>query len=381
MEYISTSDSNTLVEVYFQDDGKGMSESELDSLFQDFEQVLDDEENQATGLYEGDPKPPPISLGLGLAMTARFVRLNCGQISIASEPGKGTKVSVKIPFRKARPRPDSSKDVETPGENSLPTPPLLTPDSAPGSVPGILGSTAPGILERSQSLDTILPIRQYNSSLARENSQFTPGPESLASVAQPVSMTTGPTFDPSTGRYPFPTISANHPRVNVLVAEDNPLNSRLLETRLTRRGHDVRVTVDGHSGAEVFKATPKAFDIILMDSQMPFVDGNASTRLIRAHESSYLATHKTPLPTSPNCASYGRIPIIAVSASLSEQSCSEYVESGFDGWILKPIDFTRLQMIIAAVMDEEIRKELLYGRTQWGLGGWFRLRSRDAAVC
>jgi CheY-like chemotaxis protein len=114
---------------------------------------------------------------------------------------------------------------------------------------------------------------------------------------------------------------------------------------------------------------------------MPLVDGNASTRLIRAHEASYLKINNLPLPTSANCSSYGRIPIIAVSASLSEQSCNEYVESGFDGWILKPIDFTRLEMIIAAVMDEEIRKELLYGRTQWGLGGWFRLRAGDAAVC
>ncbi|KUJ23052.1 uncharacterized protein LY89DRAFT_165704 [Mollisia scopiformis] len=375
LEYHSSSDSNTMVEMFFKDDGKGMSEQELDSLFQDFEQVLDDEENQATGLYEGGRAPIPISLGLGLAMTARFVRLNCGQIAISSEPGKGTKVSVKIPFRKAI--QDPNKDVEPPGGKSLPTPPMLTPDSAPGAV-GLPSHTTPGILERAQSLDTILPLRQQYNSALRE---LTPGPESLVSVAHAVSLTTAPTFDPNTGRYPFPTVSTNYQRVNVLVAEDNPLNSRLLETRLTRRGHDVRVTVDGRSCAEVFKGSPDAFDVILMDLQMPLVDGNASTRLIRAHESDHLSKTGTPLPTSPNCASYGRIPIIAVSASLSEQSCGEYVDTGFDGWILKPIDFTRLEMIIAAVMDEGIRKELLYGRTQWGLGGWFRLRAGDAAVC
>ena len=78
-----------------------MSESELDTLFQEFEQVLDDEENQATGLFEEREKrgpSEPVSLGLGLAMTARFVRLNCGQITISSELDKGTQVSIKIPF-------------------------------------------------------------------------------------------------------------------------------------------------------------------------------------------------------------------------------------------------------------------------------------------
>jgi hypothetical protein len=57
-----------------------MSETELDTLFQEFEQVLDDEENQATGLFKEREKGglEPVSLGLGLAMTARFVKLNCG---------------------------------------------------------------------------------------------------------------------------------------------------------------------------------------------------------------------------------------------------------------------------------------------------------------
>merc|ERR1711964_241760 len=92
------------------------------------------------------------------------------------------------------------------------------------------------------------------------------------------------------------------------------------------------VTVDGQACADAFKKTPAAFDVILMDIQMPLVDGNASTRLIRTYE-------KEESPTfSEQAKPHGRIPIIAVSASLSESSCTEYMESGFDGWILKPID-------------------------------------------
>lgn len=59
-------------------------------------------------------------------------------------------------------------------------------------------------------------------------------------------------------------------RVSVLIAEDNPLNSRLLNTRLTKRGHDVKVTVDGQACFETFKEDPEAFDVILMDIQVHF---------------------------------------------------------------------------------------------------------------
>lgn len=367
LQHISTTESNTLVEMYFQDDGQGMSESELDSLFQEFEQVLDDEENQATGLYEEGNARELVALGLGLAMTARFVRLNCGQISIASERNQGTRVSVKIPFRKARAEV-TKNPAGTDSETSLPTPPLLTPDSN-----FAMQMPTPGVLERAHSLDTILPIRSSLGQSIRDYA-LTPGPESLASVAQAVAMTTAPTFNPSTGRFPFPSIGPSYSRVHILIAEDNPLNSRLLDTRLTRRGHEVKVTVDGLACAEAFKANPDAYDVILMDLQMPLADGKASTKLIRAHE-----TESNP-PISPQVKSYGRIPIIAVSASLSEQSCAEYVESGFDGWILKPIDFTRLEAILAAIQDENIRRNLIYPTSRWEEGGWFKFKS-DGSKC
>jgi CheY-like chemotaxis protein len=108
---------------------------------------------------------------------------------------------------------------------------------------------------------------------------------------------------------------------------------------------------------------------------MPLVDGKASTRLIRAYEKE----HSPPI--SPQVESYGRIPIIAVSASLSEQSCADYVTSGFDGWILKPIDFTRLEAILASIQDEDTRKKLLYPKSKWEEGGWFKFKTDGRACC
>jgi hypothetical protein len=55
---------------------------------------------------------------------------------------------------------------------------------------------------------------------------------------------------------------------------------------------------------------------------------------------------------------------------------NEYIESGFDGWILKPIDFQRLQELITGIQDEGVRKSLLYGRSPWNRGGYFKLNDK-----
>lgn len=73
--------------------------------------------------------------------------------------------------------------------------------------------------------------------------------------------------------YPFPYMgfaagSQAPAKLNVLVAEDNPLNSRLLKTRLMREGHDATVVVNGQVCVDVLKASPQAFDVILMDIQV-----------------------------------------------------------------------------------------------------------------
>jgi CheY-like chemotaxis protein len=69
----------------------------------------------------------------------------------------------------------------------------------------------------------------------------------------------------------------------------------------------------------------------------------------------------------------GRIPIIAVSASLLEKSKNTYVDVGFDAWILKPISFARLGELMDAIVDRNIREGCLYQPGEWEKGGWFHL--------
>lgn len=70
---------------------------------------------------------------------------------------------------------------------------------------------------------------------------------------------------------------------------------------------------------------------------------------------------------------HDRIPIIAVSASLTEDKLPEYRRDGFDGWILKPIDMKRLGVLLSGIWDNERRNECSYTEniSEWERGGWF----------
>jgi CheY-like chemotaxis protein len=105
---------------------------------------------------------------------------------------------------------------------------------------------------------------------------------------------------------------------------------------------------------------------------MPIVDGLTSAKMIRSFEKSH-PTHML----SKRAARNGRIPIIAVSASLIEKERQVYIDGGFDGWILKPISFDRLKHIMLGIVDASARKENLYKSGGWERGGWFQQAQRD----
>lgn len=74
---------------------------------------------------------------------------------------------------------------------------------------------------------------------------------------------------------------------------------------------------------------------------------------------------------SPRAALNGRVPIFAVSASLVERERQTYINAGFDGWILKPIDFKRLNVLLLGIVENDTRKSCLYYPGGWEKGGWF----------
>ncbi len=80
------------------------------------------------------------------------------------------------------------------------------------------------------------------------------------------------------------------------------------------------------------------------------------------------------LGLSPLASRQGRIPIFALSASLLESQKDTYVDAGFDGWILKPVDYARLATLLSGMRDDSIRDGNLYKPGEWERGGWFNKR-------
>lgn len=107
---------------------------------------------------------------------------------------------------------------------------------------------------------------------------------------------------------------------------------------------------------------------------MPIVDGLTATKMIRSFEKSHSGTH-----LSRRAKGNGRVPIFAVSASLVERERPSYINAGFDGWILKPIDFKRLNTLLSGIVEADARNACLYRQGEWENGGWFQ-RSQPSVL-
>ncbi len=119
---------------------------------------------------------------------------------------------------------------------------------------------------------------------------------------------------------------------NILLAEDLPMNQELACAILEQAGHRVDIANDGGEAVVAVKA--KDYDLVLMDIQMPKVDGLAATRRIRALKGSR-----------------GRIPIIAMTANVLPEQVAEFRRAGMDGHVAKPINQPALHAAIAQVLD------------------------------
>jgi signal transduction histidine kinase/DNA-binding response OmpR family regulator len=122
----------------------------------------------------------------------------------------------------------------------------------------------------------------------------------------------------------------------ILVAEDNVVNQKIASAMLEKRGHSVIIVDNGKKALEALdKKDGIPFDLVLMDVQMPEMDGLEATRHIREKEKG-AGKH---------------IPVIALTAHAMKGDKEVCIEAGMDGYISKPLKFDELLSAVAAVMS------------------------------
>lgn len=284
--------------------------------------------------------------GLGLSICSQLAELMRGGMSVRSAVGEGSTFTMKIPLRHISSRADSSASscVDVSDEFARRS---SNPDDNGGD-------RTPARHSRNLADDTntyldIKPPSQNPSGTATPTRSTDPQPR-LVGLSQPFFATSQPLESP--GSQPAamhhlasaatdPTLPATG-RIRVLVAEDNKTNQEVVLRMLKLEEiYDVTVARDGQEALDLVRDGMRAgsppFNLVLMDVQMPTMDGLQSTRLIR--ESGY------------------RAPIVALTAFSEESNIRDCLDSGMDFFLSKPIRRPQLKKVLreycAPILEEE----------------------------
>jgi signal transduction histidine kinase/ActR/RegA family two-component response regulator len=130
--------------------------------------------------------------------------------------------------------------------------------------------------------------------------------------------------------------SAEDMGLDILVVEDNPVNSRFVQGLLEKMGHRVSVSVNGRLGFEAVRDND--YHLVLMDVQMPEMDGLQATQAIRKQE----------------VLDGGHVPIVALTAHSSAEDRDRCLASGMDGYLSKPLQARLLKSILKEIKDQTL---------------------------
>ena len=122
----------------------------------------------------------------------------------------------------------------------------------------------------------------------------------------------------------------------VLLVEDNEANRVMLSRRLARRGYEISIATDGRQGIAAAQAEQP--DLILMDMNLPEIDGWEATRLLKSQSTTR------------------HIPVIALTAHAMISDRQRALEAGCDDYDTKPVELSRLLAKIAALIERETER-------------------------
>ncbi|MBM3785009.1 MAG: response regulator [Acidobacteria bacterium] len=347
------------------DSGVGIDPSQLDRIFDSFTQA----DSSTTRRFGGT--------GLGLAIANQLVELMGGKTGVESQPGRGSSFSFTLPLPEA-----------TPAEEEAPLPAgtrvlIVDGDAANLQVLGryarALGLDTTLAASGAEALELAFAAHRTGDAFSivfsgidlpdRDGLDLAAAMAGLPGIAvlmlTPVDATrfasrrrelgldyylTKPLFRSDIlelarrvcgfGARPEPgsRVARKAASLRILVAEDNAVNQRVLGKLLQRLGHRITIASNGREAVERF--AEDRFDLVLMDCQMPEMDGFMATKAIRAKESRYGV----------------RTPVVALTAYALRGDRERCLQAGMDDYLTKPVNFAELEAKLAAINTSEERQ-------------------------
>jgi PAS domain S-box-containing protein len=358
------------------DTGIGIAPEAQARIFREFEQA----DERIARSYGGT--------GLGLSISERIVKRMGGRITLESEPGKGSTFEVSIPLVASLNTAPAFTAPHLGGRSVM----LVAPQTIEASLIARRLESWGGqtcVVSDPDAARALLPERSWHAVLL-DHALGTKEVEALAEAAQAFASQRIVLLTPATRQElqsgsasaltgylvkPLRAASlaarlASPPEVaapnlvedvlagdvlardaenleaepalaprglSVLVAEDNEINALLMRSLLTRSGHQAVIATNGQAALESWLAAKSAstpYDLVLMDIQMPDLDGIEATKRIRANEAAGAGR---------------RTPILALTANTLVEDRYACFEAGMDGFLVKPLDREKLAEALAAL--------------------------------
>lgn len=349
------------------DTGIGMTDEFLKRIFLPFEQA----DNSTSRKYGGT--------GLGMAITHNLVELLKGSILVESVLGEGTTFTVKLPFQVVKDKKHQKREwenlkvliIDDDEKNYIHTNLLLKEMGIDAQWEKDNTKAIQMILEAHEALedyhvcfidcktpnmDSIAVTRQirekispetlsiilsaYDRSMIEDEAKQAGAniviakplfESSLYNTLNSVTKSASSTESTEISQPNFPKLSGKR----VLLAEDNMLNCEIATELLSVTGVEIESAENGKEALDKFLASPTGYyDLILMDIQMPVMDGYEATRRIRA------SSH----------ADAKSIPIIAMTANAFKEDVEKALASGMNGHLAKPIDIDVIYQTLADIL-------------------------------